>query len=53
MLEYLAKITEAEKERKGECHEIEETVKVKRDLYTCSCCGNEFIEEPKTTKDLR
>lgn len=53
MLEYLADIAEAEKEGKGERYEIEETVKVKRKLYTCSCCGNKFIEEPKTTKDLR
>jgi len=53
MLVYLAKLRKAAETGKAENYDIEETVRVKRTLHTCSHCGNKFVEEPRKTKDLR
>ena len=53
MLNYLAEMRKAVETGEAEHYDIEEPVKVKRSVRTCSHCGNKFLKEPKKTKDLR
>ena len=53
MLNYLAEMRKAVETGEAEHYDIEEPVKVKRSVRTCSHCSNKFLEEPKKTKDLR
>ncbi|HEY6589158.1 MAG TPA: hypothetical protein VIY98_12765 [Nitrososphaeraceae archaeon] len=53
MLNYLAEMRKAVETGEAEHYDIEEPVKVKRSVRTCSHCSNKFLKEPKKTKDLR